>query len=917
MPQVFAVPGCGRGLRWLADLLCEFESFFPSVFGLVHTLMPVSSTVTSPVNGLLQTPPELLAPAGDWECVRAAVENGADAIYLGLDDGFNARARATNFDLDSIPELMRFLHQRGVRGYITLNTLAFSNELAQVESIARRLAEAGVDAVLVQDLGVARLIRAAAPDLLLHASTQMTLTSAECIDVVAELGISRVVLARELSLDEIRAIRAKTQMPLEVFVHGALCVAYSGQCLTSESLGGRSANRGQCAQACRLPYELVCDGELRDLGVQRYLLSPQDLAAWELTGELIDAGVCSFKIEGRLKTPEYVANITRHYREALDTALSGRPVEFSRRQIQQMEQSFSRGFSPGWLRGCDHKMLVPADSSAKRGVWLGEVVQVLRDRVAVRLEYSVAAGDGVVFEGDRVAGEEQGGRVFEVFVAGVRQSQPCDSGVVELSFDRRGLELRQLYPGQRVWKTDDPRLNQQLRRTFTAGDPRRRVRLDLSVQAEPGQPLQVVGRTSTGLLCRAVSPAPLPVAQRHPLTVELLREQLGRLGGTVYELGQLDARITGSPMVPLSVLGAVRRQLVEQLEAAPVRPVQRVAPQPALPLLRARLPVRANLRPHNSQAVPETAAGQSVQLTVLCRSSEQLQQLLRCREDVAEAASDGADGGGSASVTVQLTAAADFADIREYREAVALARSAGLPLWLATPRIQKPDEMGLFRVLRRYQPDGILVRNLSGMRFFLQQGVPVIGDFSLNVTNELTADYLMGQGLQRVTASYDLNRDQLLELARVVPPEWLEVVIHQQMPMFHMEHCVFCAVLSPGTNKTNCGRPCDVHQVELRDRLHVDHPLTADVGCRNTLFNAVPQSSAEIVPELLAQGIRQFRIELLRQSAEQVAEVVQLYRRLLLGRLTGSAVWKSLNATNQVGVTRGTLEPRRNPLALL
>src|SRR3954467_2715672 len=204
--------------------------------------------------------PELLAPAGDWDCIRAAIENGADAVYFGLDTGFNARARAKNFDVADLPGLMAELRRRGVKGYVTLNTLVFTSELLSVEELVRKLAEAGVDAVLVQDLGLVRLIRAICPDLPIHASTQMTLTSSQTIAAIEELGVERVVLARECSLDEIRRIRRETTMPLEIFVHGALCVAYSGQCLTSESLGGRSANRGQCAQACRLPYDLVCDG---------------------------------------------------------------------------------------------------------------------------------------------------------------------------------------------------------------------------------------------------------------------------------------------------------------------------------------------------------------------------------------------------------------------------------------------------------------------------------------------------------------------------------------------------------------------------------------------------------------------------------------------------------------------------------
>ncbi|MBL8816071.1 MAG: U32 family peptidase [Planctomyces sp.] len=848
--------------------------------------------------------PELLAPAGDWDCVSAAVENGADAIYLGLDDGFNARARAANFVLDTIPKLMKDLHSRGVRGYVTLNTLAFSNELPRVEEILRRLADAGADAVLVQDLGVARLAAAVCPELDLHASTQMTLTSAECIEVAEQLGIRRVVLPREASIDEIREIHSKTSMPLEAFVHGALCVAYSGQCLTSESLGGRSANRGQCAQACRLPYELVCDGSFIDLADQKYLLSPQDLAAWELLPELLDAGVCSFKIEGRLKSPEYVANITQHYRTALDQAIAGRRVEFSRREIQRMEQSFSRGFSPGWLQGCDHKMLVPATSSSKRGVLLGEVTHVGTDRVGVLLEYEVRAGDGIVFDGDRTEGSEQGGRVYHVIRNGVLCDETVDQGVVELTFDRRAIDFDQLYPGLRIWKTDDPRLTQELRRTFETADPVRRVPLNLEVQVITGQPIRLVGQTTTGSRCLAVSEHIPETARKHPISEDVLREQFGRLGGTIYQLNRLECRIEGNPMVPLSVLGQLRRIMIEQLDSGLPEINRKIADAPALPALKAAI-----------QTATHDSKTNRLTLRVMCRTLHQLEQLLSHASSRLEHPAERMPG--SSTEQPALEAIVDFQDIREYRHAVERCSEAGVVLWLATPRIQKPGEMGLFRAMRKYQPEGVLVRNLSGLRYFRDEGIRVCGDFSLNITNELTADFLMGLGLERISPSYDLNRDQLLDLIRVVPVSWLEIVIHQHMPMFHMEHCVFCSVLSPGTNKTNCGRPCDVHQVELRDRTGVDHPLVADVGCRNTLFNAVPQSSAEITGELQRLGITQFRLELLREMETQVSEIVRLYERLLLGQVNSSIVWKTLNASNRVGVTRGTLEADRNPLAIL
>jgi U32 family peptidase len=831
--------------------------------------------------------PELLAPAGDWDCVRAAIENGADAIYFGLDCGFNARARAANFPLADLPNLMSTLHRRGVKGYTTLNTLAFSQELAELENVIRTIASAGVDAVLVQDMGVARLIRAICPELPIHASTQMTITSAESIEWAEALGIERIVLARELSIDEIVKIREHTSMPLEVFVHGALCVAYSGQCLTSESLGGRSANRGQCAQACRLTYDLICDGREVDLGEQKYLLSPQDLAAYALAPELIEAGICSFKIEGRLKTAEYVANITRHYRAAIDHALQGLAVEFTPQAVEEMELSFSRGFSPGWLEGNDHKMLVPGISSAKRGVLLGEIVGLHRQRVAVQLRGSIKRGDGISFAGGRSENEEQGGRVYEVFRNGYSLTEPIASGVVELSFKHETLDFSRLHVGQHVWKTDDPELTQRLRKSFSSSEPQRKTPLHITVVAAPGQPLQLTARTEQGLECRCETPEFLAPAREHGLTTEILKQQLGRLGQTPWELKTLTANITGNPMAPFSVLGKLRHQLVAKLEQLSVQtPPRTVAAEPVLPNLRATIAAKTAALPIPAEAT----------LHVLCRTLPQLEAVLQ---------------------TGEKNLYVDFADIREYRQAVERAREHQASLILATPRIQKPGEMGVFQALAKQKPTGILVRNLGAIHFFRERGLPLVGDFSLNVTNELSAELFLQAGISRVTASYDMNREQLLDLVAHAPPAWLEVVIHQHMPMFHMEHCVFCSVLSPGTNKSNCGRPCDTHTVQLRDRLGMQHLLTADVGCRNTLFNATPQSAAEVVPALLSSGVRHFRVELLDESATEIAAMLQLYRRLLRAEVTGIEVWKTLQASNRVGVTRGTLEERRNPLAIL
>jgi putative protease len=678
--------------------------------------------------------------------------------------------------------------------------------------------------------------------------------------------------------------------------------------MTSESLGGRSANRGQCAQACRLPYELVCDGRDVDLGDQKYLLSPQDLAAYDLVPELIAAGIKGFKIEGRLKTPEYVANITRHYRHAIDSVLAGQPVAFTPRDVEEMELSFSRGFSHGWLDGCDHKVLVPATSSAKRGVLLGHVRGVRRDRVTIALTASVRRGDGVVFEGDRAADAEQGGRVFELFSDRTSLAEANAGALVDVAFRHGSIDFESLRPGQQVWKTDDPQLTARLRKTFTAAHPQRRLPVDLEVHAAAGAKLTVTATSTNGATCHLESQEPLAAAVKHPLTQEVLAEQFGRLGGTHYHLRACRASIDGRPMVPLSVLSKLRHEMVRRLDEAAARvPSRKILEQSVLEELRCSL-LPSPLEGEGGSPSGEPGEGSKYQSTrlvqgdaptlhVLCRSLETLEVSL---------------GHGTRSVM------ADLADIRQYGQAVEMAHQRGASILIATPRIQKPDEMGILRAIARHAADGILARNLAGLAFYAQHGIATVADFSLNATNELTVDQLRRAGAARVTASYDLNREQLLDLVGAVPPRWLEVVVHQHMPMFHMEHCVFCAVLSPGTNKHNCGRPCDVHQVRLRDRIGMEHPLTADVGCRNTLLNATPQSAAEAVPRLIARGVRHFRVELLGDAPhDQVLRTLDLYRQLLAGERSGKDVWTALRAANRVGVTRGTLEERRNPLAIL
>ncbi len=820
--------------------------------------------------------PLLLAPAGNWECAKAAIENGADAIYFGL-ERFNARMRAENFTEGDLPALMAWLHQRGVKGYVTMNTLVFPQELPAAEQYLRSIILAGVDAAIVQDVGLCRSIRHLSPDFPIHASTQMTVTSAAGVEFAHELGCDLVVLARECSLKEIDKIQAQLgereiSIPLEVFVHGALCVAYSGQCLTSESLGGRSANRGECAQACRMPYDLIVDGASYHLGDRKYLLSPQDLAGLNVLPEIIKSGVSCLKIEGRLKTPEYVASVTQVYRSAVDRISKDLGVQVEpARDLYNLEMAFSRGLYTGWFEGINNQALVHARFGKKRGVYLGEVTRVYPDREAITIDLiaSIQAGDGIVFDCGHPEDREEGGRVYEVFKNDLQSE-------VMLTFGRGIVDFRQVYIGDKVWKTSDPELDKQIRQTYAGDVPKYQRSIDLEIHGEVTQPLMAIARDEMGHVVQVESEILLVPAQNQPLTTDKLIAQLGRLGNTPFCLGNLTNNLVGDLMLPVSALNQMRRELVNKLMDVRSQPKSwQLSPDRKL----------TDLLPEvgNSTLNPP-------QLIVLVRKLDQIPAAI------------------ASGIT---TIYCELEDPRKYREAVQLVRTHKdrtnpTQIFVAPPRITKPGENWILERVRSSDADGYLIRNYDHLEFFKTDRC--VGDFALNVANSLTADYFyQNYNLDRLTASYDLNIDQLTDLIRSCPRDWFEVTIHQHMPMFHMEHCVFCTFLSEGTDYTNCGRPCDNHQVKLRDRVGTEHILQADAGCRNTVFNSVAQTGAEYIHRLVELGVYNFRLEFVNESPETVSQTIGYYHQLLGGQISGTQLWRSLKLIGQLGVTRGSL----------
>lgn len=838
--------------------------------------------------------PEVLAPAGDRAALEAAVRAGADAVYFGV-PGFNARARATNFDEGALAETLDYLHTHGRRGYVALNTLVFDEELSAARRVIERCADAGVDALIVQDLGIARLARQIAPGVALHGSTQMTCTDASACELARELGATRVILARELSLEEIAKIGASTGVEIEVFVHGALCVAYSGQCLTSEAIGGRSANRGACAQACRLPYELYVDGERRDTGERAFLLSPEDLEASALVPELARAGVTSLKIEGRLKGPEYVAAVTRLYRAAVDAAC-GDGAGFTERDRETALATFTRGSGPGFLRGVDHQRLVEGRACDHRGLEVARATAVRRDRgrawIEVELSRDVARGDGVLVEGAWGGAGELGGRVWEIEPAKGKAPARMWLGP---DLDRGdAIDALAARLPKRVFRSNDPAAMRDARAWAEAPPPRRP--LHLSVTGDVGAPLVVRGRVQGGAEAVAESDVTLDRARNAPLTLETLREKLGRLGDSPFELGELTVDLPDGVILPVSALNRVRRALTDALQAQTATAGAGAnAGADAIASANANTPLPAPPPPG---------------LFVMCRNAEQ-----------ANAAIDaGADG-------VYL----DFLELTGTGATLRALRDRGAKwVGVAPPRIRKPDEEKIDRYLMGLAPDGVLVRGLGALHE-LGRGaygrVPraasgeadgettthdaaaplYVGDFSLNVANALTAREVLSRGLSAFTPSFDLDAAQLTQMTTRELAPFTELVLHHHMPLFHMEHCVFAAMLSTGKNHLDCGRPCERHALALRDRAGFEHAVEADVGCRNTVFHAKPQSAVHLVQPMQHAGVARFRVELVREGASEVARLVETYRAVIDGQKAAAEAWRGLRAEEGWGVVRGSL----------
>ena len=791
---------------------------------------------------------EILAPAGNFEAFLAAVHNGADAVYLG-GKTFGARAYAGNFAMEEIEEAVRYAHLRKIKVYVTVNTLIREEEMPAAVEFVLQLYEIGVDAVIVQDWGLVHFLRLHYPEIPLNASTQMTIHNSEGCLFAEEVGFQRVILAREVSLAEMKTINQKVHVETETFVHGALCICYSGQCLFSSLVGGRSGNRGRCAQPCRLRYSLF-DGKGNRV-CQAHLLSPKDLnGIWQLR-DLANAGIASAKIEGRMKRPEYVAAVVNAY---ATVNRSENPEEEAARAEKILEQAFNREFTSGYLLQNQGADLMSYQRPNNRGTKLGRIEQVSRDGILVKLEADLALRDGVEIWVSK--GGRQGFTVGELFIpeADLEVEEAETGSRVLIGTKNTGLDLRYIKTGDRLFKTLDYRQNQQARATFAQYDT---LPVSMKLIAHEGESV-TLKVTYDKRQAEYTDPSfTVPLAKKHPATLDGVNKQLSRLGGSGWYLRYLETEMDEGIMLPASVLNHCRRKAIEKLE---------------------------NLLLEDYQRAPLTRV--PVQITS-CSLPPMKPRLAVLAEDIRSARA--AQEGGADLLYLSATV---FRGKKEMEmEALHRLTATDTPVYMVLPVIAKEEELPLWeKRLTAYieaGARGVVAGNPWAVRLAEKMGgiEEIIGDFSLQYTNGYTADFWREQGLCRLGISPELNWQQLSELSANMAREAL---VFGNLQMMLSEHCPLGACVGGRTAETPCQKPClRDSRYELRDEKGFSFPLRTDEFCRSHIYNGHLLCLIEDMPKFIAAGISVLRLDLLHFREEEIREITNIFHMALQMAVSG------------------------------
>jgi putative protease len=804
--------------------------------------------------------PELLAPAGSWESFVAAVENGADAVYLG-GKRLNARQSAGNFDDREIARAIDYAHIRGVRVYITVNTLLDEQELPEALEFLRFLQQSSADAAIVQDLGLVRLAGKVIPELPLHASTQMTVHNLPTVLALKDAGVSRVILARELSLAAMEEIIRGSGVEIEVFIHGALCVCYSGQCLMSSLIGGRSGNRGRCAQPCRLPYVLVDhkDRTLADPGTAgSYLLSPRDLNMSKNMPDLVASGITSLKIEGRMKRPEYVATVVRVYRALLDRAAAGGDFYVSPDEARDLAQIFNRDFTTGYFYGRPGSELMSYKRPNNRGLFLGRVKGYNKtlSLVEISLDEALRVGDGIevwVTAGGRTAGE-----VNRIFMGSEPVQRAPAGSVVMLDIPGR------VFTGDRVFKTHDADLMERARASFASPKGQKKIPLAFKVSARLGEPLKIIVADSGGNTGEAETVSPAQEALKRPLTRDYLEKQLSRLGNTPFEMAELQLGLTGDLMVPVSDINEARRTALARIEG---KRAAAFGHEPVPEEVFSRRYAAAT----NSGPAKAAGIGKRPVLSVTVADLQSLKAAVGAGAEMVYF------GGEQFRFKETLSPA-------QIIKGSEICADAGVGFILSSSRILQDKDIdqfcSLLEKVSQKHLDGVQAGSLGLIRKVRDiTDKPIYADFSLNIFNHESANFLAEAGVSQVTLSPELTMEQIRIIMPALPVP-AEVIVHGALPLMVSEYCAAGSLLGGG-KPGNCRGPCREQRYSLKDRKGFVFPVEMDQFCRMHIFNSRDLCLIEDIGVIAGTGAAAVRIEARREEQDYVREVVRIYRQVL------------------------------------
>jgi len=796
---------------------------------------------------------ELLAPAGNWDAFLAAIHNGADGVYLGGQQ-FSARQSADNFSNQQMGEALDYAHMREKKIYVTVNTLIADTEFQGALDYLFKLQQMGVDAVILQDVGLLKAARTLLPALRIHASTQMTIHNPEGAVWLQEQGVKRVVLARELSAREIKIIAtAVPQAELEVFVHGALCFCYSGQCLFSSMVGGRSGNRGRCAQPCRLPYDLRCQSgkEISVLtGQGRYLLSPADLCLIEYLPALAGCGITSLKIEGRMKRPEYVAIVTRAYREALDELAVTGDCRPDKNTLDQLLGIFNRNFTSGYFIESPAEFLSSRRPN-NRGTYVGRVLEQKDDlRTRIKLSAPVSLGDGLtVWVGQ---GTSPAAIVKEMLVDENKTVEARPGQTIEIKLDGRVMN------NDRVFKTHDQKLLSEARASIH-DEPHWKIPVDAKVYLGAGQKMRLVISDRRGNQVEVHSRNPAQPSQQYPLEYDVLRQKIARLGNTQFVLDELDVCGDDRVLVPFSDINEARRRASDLLTDTILQPwrpepvIESAFRQAAEGFLRWKPIVTKSMQPG---------------LTVLVNRPEQARVAIEAGADMAYL-----DLAGLGQGKWHLMRSLQEIEREHCKRIVPLL-----------PRIQQSGDKSDYHQAVQSRFDSVMIASWADLGWALANTSRVYADYSLNVYNRQTLKVLSEPGVKTACLSPELNFAQL-EAFRDY--SGIELLIHGELILMQSRYCLLGGRIGPDGYK--CGKPCLKDEYYLRDSKGFEFPVSTDRECRFYVFNSRTLCMMEDLARLLALRPASLRIEGRRLRTDDLKMTVKLYRQAIDEQWSGNS----------------------------